>query len=66
MHPNNKLTINAVEAYELDKFSPEALRTALSESQRVLSGSGSAEQKAEAEIEVQVYTALQAALSAGR
>ena len=23
VHPNNKLTINAIEAYELDQFSPE-------------------------------------------
>ncbi|PWN90996.1 epsilon subunit of F1F0-ATP synthase N-terminal domain-containing protein [Acaromyces ingoldii] len=63
VHPNNKLTINAIEAYDLDKFSPEAVRSALAEAQRVASGSGSAEDKAEAEIEVEVYTALQSALS---
>ena len=43
-------------------FSLQAVRSALSEAQRVASGSGSAEQKAEAEIEVEVFTALQAAL----
>ncbi|PWN41826.1 putative ATP synthase delta chain precursor, mitochondrial [Ceraceosorus guamensis] len=63
VHPNNKLTINAIEAYELDQFSPENLRNALSEAQRVASGSGSPESKAEAEIEVETLTALQAALS---
>ncbi|CEH14477.1 probable atp synthase delta chain mitochondrial [Ceraceosorus bombacis] len=63
VHPNNKLTINAIEAYELDQFSPENLRNALSEAQRVASGSGSPEAKAEAEIEVETLTALQAALS---
>lgn len=63
MHPNNTLAIAAVEAYELDKFSVEAVRSALSEAQRVVSSSASAEAKAEAEIEVELYTALQAALS---
>lgn len=63
MHPNNRLSVNAIEAYELEQFSPEAVRSALSEAQRVAAGSGSAESKAEAEIEVEVYTALQAALS---
>lgn len=63
MHPNNKLSVNAIEAYELEQFSPESVRSALSEAQRVASGASSDEQKAEAEIEVQVYEALQAALS---
>lgn len=40
----------------------QAVRSALSEAQRVASGAGSPEQKAEAEIEVEVYTALQSAL----
>ncbi|KAI3613426.1 hypothetical protein CBS9595_004259 [Malassezia furfur] len=63
IHPNNQLTVNAVEAYSLDAFSPEAVRQGLAEAQRVAGGSGSAEEKAAAEIEVEVYTALQAALS---
>ncbi|KAL4402861.1 delta subunit of the central stalk of mitochondrial F1F0 ATP synthase, Atp16 [Malassezia pachydermatis] len=63
IHPNNTLTVNAVEAYPLDQFSPEAIRQGLSEAQRVLSSNASAEEKAEAEIEVEVYTALQTALS---
>jgi F-type H+-transporting ATPase subunit delta len=62
VHPNNKLVVNAIEAYPLDNFSTEAVRSALSEAQRVASSSSSAEAKAEAEIEIEVYTALQAAL----
>ena len=63
IHPNNRLTVNAVEAYSLDQFSPEAVRQGLSEAQRVAGGSGSPEEKAEAEIKVEVFTALQSALS---
>ncbi|SPO21777.1 probable ATP synthase delta chain precursor, mitochondrial [Ustilago trichophora] len=62
VHPNNKLVVNAIEAYPLENFSAEAVRSALSEAQRVASSSSSAEAKAEAEIEIEVYTALQAAL----
>ncbi|BGP49221.1 delta subunit of the central stalk of mitochondrial F1F0 ATP synthase, atp16 [Rhodotorula kratochvilovae] len=64
VHPNNTLTVNAVEAYPLDAFSPEAIRTSLAEAQRVANGSGTDEEKAEALIEVQVYEALQNALKA--
>lgn len=63
IHPNNSLTINAIEAYPTDQFSPDAVRQGLAEAQRVASGSGSPQEKAEAEIEVEVYTALQSALS---
>lgn len=63
IHPNNRLTVNAVEAYTVDQFSPEAVRQGLSEAQRVAGGSGSPEEKAEAEIKVEVFTALQSALS---
>ncbi|PWN22294.1 putative ATP synthase delta chain precursor, mitochondrial [Microstroma glucosiphilum] len=63
MHPNNRLTINAIEAYPLEDFSQEAIRSALSEAQRTAGGSGSPEQKAEAEIEVEVLQALQSAVS---
>ncbi|KAA1473950.1 epsilon subunit of F1F0-ATP synthase N-terminal domain-containing protein [Dentipellis sp. KUC8613] len=62
VHPNNKLTINAIEAAPLEHFSPEAVRANLQEAQRVLSGSGSEEVKAEARIEADVYEALQSAL----
>ncbi|SJX61180.1 probable ATP synthase delta chain precursor, mitochondrial [Sporisorium reilianum f. sp. reilianum] len=62
VHPNNKLVVNAIEAYPLENFSAEAVRSALSEAQRVASSGSSASAKAEAEIEIEVYTALQAAL----
>jgi len=63
VHPNNKLTINAVEAAPLEDFSPEAIRTNLAEAQRIASGPGSEEDKLEAQIEVGVYEALQHALA---
>ncbi|KNZ55500.1 ATP synthase F1, epsilon subunit [Puccinia sorghi] len=61
VHPNNLLTINAVEAYPLDAFSAEAARSALQEAQRGLT-TGSEAQKAEAAIEVEVFECLLAAL----
>ncbi|KAL9936836.1 hypothetical protein V8E36_004071 [Tilletia maclaganii] len=63
VHPNNKLTINAIEAFPLEAFSPEAVRSALSEAQRAASSGSDEAAKAEAEIEVEVYTAIQAALA---
>ncbi|PKI83507.1 delta subunit of the central stalk of mitochondrial F1F0 ATP synthase, atp16 [Malassezia vespertilionis] len=62
VHPNNSLTINAVEAFPLEDFSIEAARQGLSEAQRVASGSGSKEEKAAAEIEIEVFSAIQSAL----
>ncbi|KEI39555.1 uncharacterized protein L969DRAFT_87505 [Mixia osmundae IAM 14324] len=64
IHPSNLLTINAVEAYPLDQFSAEAIRSGLSEAQKVASGNGSAEEKAEANAEIEVFEALQSALGA--
>ncbi|EIM82788.1 epsilon subunit of F1F0-ATP synthase N-terminal domain-containing protein [Stereum hirsutum FP-91666 SS1] len=64
VHPNNKLTINAVEAAPLEDFSSEAIRANLAEAQKVLSGNGSEEDKAEARIEADVYEALQHAIGA--
>ncbi|KAF4598270.1 delta subunit of the central stalk of mitochondrial F1F0 ATP synthase, atp16 [Pleurotus pulmonarius] len=63
VHPNNKLTINAVEAAPLEDFSVEAIRTNLQEALRVASGNGSEEDKLEARIEADVYEALQHAVS---
>ncbi|KAF8513162.1 epsilon subunit of F1F0-ATP synthase N-terminal domain-containing protein [Hysterangium stoloniferum] len=63
VHPNNKLTINAVEAAELDALSSEAIRANLAEAQKVAAGAGSEEEKLEARIEVDVYEALQHAVS---
>jgi len=61
MQPGNLLSINAVEAYSLEDFSGEAIRSGLADAQRVAGGSGSEEEIAEAKIEVEVYQALQAA-----
>ncbi|KAI0066067.1 epsilon subunit of F1F0-ATP synthase N-terminal domain-containing protein [Artomyces pyxidatus] len=62
VHPNNSLTINAVEAAPLEDFSSEAIRANLAEANKVLGGNGSEEDKAEARIEADVYEALQAAI----
>ncbi|KAH9951554.1 F1 complex, delta/epsilon subunit of ATPase [Amylocystis lapponica] len=62
VHPNNSLTINAVEAAPLDAFSPEAVRANLQEALKVAAGNGSEEDKTEARIEADVYEALQHAL----
>jgi F0F1-type ATP synthase epsilon subunit len=59
IQPGNLLSINAVEAYTLEDFSAEAVRSGLADAQRVASGSGSEEEVAEARIEVEVYEALQ-------
>ncbi|KAH9054067.1 epsilon subunit of F1F0-ATP synthase N-terminal domain-containing protein [Lactarius deliciosus] len=59
VHPNNKLTINAIEAAILKDFSLEAIRASLREAQEVLSDNGPEEDKAEARIEADVYESLQ-------
>ena len=59
VQPGNLLSINAVEAYALEDFSPEAVRSGLADAQRGASGGGSEEEVAEARIEVEVYEALQ-------
>ncbi|KAG6853229.1 hypothetical protein C0991_005856 [Blastosporella zonata] len=63
VHPNNKLTINVVEAAPLENFSIEAVRTNLAEALKVASGNGSEADKTEARIEADVYEALQHALA---
>ncbi|KAI0690520.1 epsilon subunit of F1F0-ATP synthase N-terminal domain-containing protein [Cytidiella melzeri] len=63
VHPNNKLTINVIEAAALDAFSVEAVRSNLQEALRVANGNGSEEDKLEARVEADVYEALQHALS---
>ncbi|KIY44397.1 epsilon subunit of F1F0-ATP synthase N-terminal domain-containing protein [Fistulina hepatica ATCC 64428] len=63
VHPNNKLTINAVEAAPLEDFSPEATRHNLAEALKVTDGNGSEADKLEARLEADVYEALQYALA---
>lgn len=62
INPDSTLNINAVEAFELDQFSPEAVKAGLAEAQKA-SATGSEEEKAAAKIEVEVYEALSAALT---
>ncbi|KAF8545428.1 F1 complex, delta/epsilon subunit of ATPase [Trichophaea hybrida] len=62
VQPNSQLSINAVEAFALDEFSIEAVRSQLAESQKVANGNGSEADIAEAKIEVEVLETLQAAL----
>lgn len=54
MQPNSMLTINAVEAFPLEDFSAEAVRSQISETQKIASGSGSEQDIAEAKIELEV------------
>ncbi|KAI9638461.1 ATP synthase [Dioszegia hungarica] len=63
VHGNNSLTINAVEAYPLDKFSAESVRAGLADANRVLSSSAPDVEKAEARIEIEVFEGLQAAMA---
>ncbi|KAL7411275.1 putative ATP synthase delta chain precursor, mitochondrial [Mrakia frigida] len=63
MHPNNAITINAVEAYDINDFDSAALKTSLDAAKALLNApSSSAEVKAEAQIEVDVLTVLEAAV----
>ncbi len=56
MNPNSVLSINAVEGFPLEDFSIEAVRSQLTEAQKVASGNGSATEIAEANIEIEVST----------
>ncbi|KFY19408.1 hypothetical protein V493_07972 [Pseudogymnoascus sp. VKM F-4281 (FW-2241)] len=62
MNPGSVLSINAVEGFALEDFSVEAVRSQLSEAQKVASGNGNASEIAEANIEIEVLESLQAAL----
>jgi F-type H+-transporting ATPase subunit delta len=48
------LSINAVEGYPLEDFNIEAVRSQLSEAQKIAGGSGSEQDIAEAKIEIEV------------
>ena len=54
VQPNSQLSINAVEGFPLEDFSEEAVKSQLSESQKIASGGGSEQDIAEAKIEVEV------------
>jgi F-type H+-transporting ATPase subunit delta len=54
VQPDSVLSINAVEGFPLEDFSEEAVRSQISEAQKVASGSGSEQDIAEAKIELEV------------
>lgn len=54
VQPNSVLSINATEGYALEEFSVDAVRSQISEAQKIASGSGSAQDIAEAQIELEV------------
>ena len=54
MNPGSVLSINAVEGFPLEDFSIEAVRTQITEAQKVASGNGNAQDIAEANIEIEV------------
>ncbi|RMZ83478.1 hypothetical protein DV737_g1580, partial [Chaetothyriales sp. CBS 132003] len=53
VQPDSVLSINAVEGFPLEDFSPEAVASQISEAQKIASGSGSEQDIAEAQIELE-------------
>ncbi|KAG0352850.1 delta subunit of the central stalk of mitochondrial F1F0 ATP synthase, atp16 [Podila minutissima] len=64
MNPDSSLNINAIEAFPVEEFSAEAVRTGLAEAQRLVNSGATEEEKLAAKIEVEVFEALQAAINA--
>ncbi|KAK6430676.1 delta subunit of the central stalk of mitochondrial F1F0 ATP synthase, atp16 [Oleoguttula sp. CCFEE 5521] len=62
VQPGSVLSINAVEGFPLEDFSPENVRNQITEAQKIAGGSGSAHDIAEAQVELEVLESLQAAL----
>ncbi|RHZ50475.1 hypothetical protein Glove_498g23 [Diversispora epigaea] len=62
MNNNSSLDINAVEAFPLNDFSIENIRTNLAEAQRIVASNMSEEEKNIARVEIDVYEALQSAI----
>ncbi|CAG8833722.1 34339_t:CDS:2, partial [Gigaspora margarita] len=62
INPNSSLDINAVEAFPLEDFSPEAIRANLAEAQRTATSGSSEEERNIAKVEVEVLESLQSAL----
>ena len=54
VQPNSIMSINAVEGYPLEDFSAEAVKSQISEAQKIANGSGSEQDIAEAKIELEV------------
>ncbi|KAI1320169.1 delta subunit of the central stalk of mitochondrial F1F0 ATP synthase, atp16 [Mortierella claussenii] len=64
MNPDSTLNINAIEAFPVEEFSPEAIRHNLAEAQRLVNSGATEEEKLAAKIEVEVLESLQAAVNA--
>ncbi|KAI4184640.1 MAG: hypothetical protein L6R41_004607 [Letrouitia leprolyta] len=62
VQPGSQLSINAVEGFPLEDFSSDAVRSQITEAQKIAGGSGSEQDVAEAKIELEVLESLQAAL----
>ncbi|KAI9849597.1 MAG: delta subunit of the central stalk of mitochondrial F1F0 ATP synthase, atp16 [Thelocarpon superellum] len=62
VQPGSQLSINAAEGFPLEDFSADAVRSQISEAQKIAGGSGSEQDIAEAKIELEVLESLQAAL----
>ncbi|KAL8903892.1 MAG: hypothetical protein Q9207_003634 [Kuettlingeria erythrocarpa] len=62
VQPGSQLSINAVEGFHLEEFSSEAVRSQITEAQKIAGGGGSDQDVAEAKIELEVLESLQAAL----
>lgn len=56
VQPENHMTINAAEAYPLEDFSADAVRSQIAEAQKIVSGGGSEVDIAEAQAELEVRT----------
>lgn len=54
VQPDSVLSINAVEGYPIEDFSEEAVKSQISEAQKIANGSGSEQDIAEAKIELEV------------
>ncbi|MCJ1374715.1 delta subunit of the central stalk of mitochondrial F1F0 ATP synthase, atp16 [Loxospora ochrophaea] len=62
VQPGSQLSINAVEGFPLEDFSADAVRSQISEAQKIAGGSGSEQDVAEARIELEVLESLQASM----
>ncbi|KAI4224001.1 MAG: hypothetical protein L6R36_005000 [Xanthoria steineri] len=62
VQPDSQLSINAVEGFPLEEFSSEAVRSQITEAQKIASGGGSEQDIAEAKIELEVLESMQASM----
>ncbi|KAI9663394.1 MAG: delta subunit of the central stalk of mitochondrial F1F0 ATP synthase, atp16 [Trizodia sp. TS-e1964] len=63
VQPDSQLSINAVEGFPLEDFSSEAVKSQISEAQKIAGGNGSEIDIAEANVELEVLESLQAVLT---